>query len=1206
MSPLRIYLFGVPRFERDEKPINISRRKAVALLAYLGTTAQAHSRDALATMFWPEYDQSKARANLRRELSRIKSILGEESFDIQREQVALKQAEGWWLDVAAFQSILESFPERKLTQSVSSGEPDIAKNIQEIREAVALFTDEFMAGFSLPDSHQFDEWQFFQKESLNRSLRAALQQLIYWHTTQAEYEAAIEYARQLLSLDNLSESAHRQLMQLYAWSDQQGAAIRQYEQCRKLLEKEIGVEPEEETIALYKSIKSRQLAPPDVEALRLIAPWLSAQLETFEQASLSEGKTVHHLQPMDIKSRPLSIKLAFISTPFIGREVEQTQLFKLLVEDPHYRLVSVVGPGGAGKTRLALEAASAVQEAFPDGVYLIPLASLASAKSIPASIAEELNFRFHAAAEQEQQLFDYLHKKKLLLVMDNFEHVLSGVSFVTKLLQAVPQVKVLVTSRERLNLVDEAVISLGGLDCPTRSNGPLSSEDLSAYEAVKLLVQSARRVQPDFELQPQDYEPAARLCRLVEGIPLAIILAAGWLEMFSIEEVGEEISKSLDFLESQAHDIPERQRSLRAVFNASWSSLAEEEQEALERLTIFQGSFTRQAALAVTKTSLTTLLSLIQKAWLQRNQDGRYQIHELQRQYASEILNEKPPAWRQAHDEHATFYAARLQELFDTMRGPNQDTAFDEVTLEFENIRIAWDWLVERKEFKDLVQQLLPPIYRYCEVRIKSTELLQLVDVALGALESDENVADYLNLLNILLTVQSSFYSKGDSIRLDRYDIMIPPAYEENISRVGSQIDSLDNLYSMGLWGVLFAYLYGRFVDSQKGQYYLQHLIQNYRMGNQPWELALALQMLGGLILVISLKPAQKKPILEKTGEYLEEALEIFERLGDKREYSYTLLWLGGYHSNQQHWDEAISIWQEAQANFDAIGDTLSSIHWLLGDLLFKIGDYESAFQYYHEIREKYLQRGQKRIAAYALSFESLQALRYSNIEHARQTREHSLRLSQEVRDPFGEAWSTWEMGEIHRVAGDYDSARAWFERAKHMFQSVNDSTGLVFYHRGFGDIALAKGDEAQAYLLFEESLAYARRENFTWGATYALAGMGRTAAALKNFDDAHMHLSEGLKLANSIQDIGLALVVLAGCANYYAERGENEQAFELCHLVTGHYAAWRETKTQAATLLNSLKDHSPDQLVAVQKPERLEDIWDMTNRLLEKDFKPN
>ncbi|MCK4725580.1 MAG: hypothetical protein KAT29_07250, partial [Anaerolineales bacterium] len=446
--------------------------------------------------------------------------------------------------------------------------------------------------------------------------------------------------------------------------------------------------------------------------------------------------------------------------------------------------------------------------------------------------------------------------------------------------------------------------------------------------------------------------------------------------------------------------------------------------------------------------------------------------------------------------------------------------------------------------------------------------------------------------------------SKGDSIRLDRYDIMIPPAHEENIHRVGSQVDNLEDLHNMGLWASLFAYLYGRFADNQVGQEYLRQLIQEYRQDKQHWELAVTLDLVGGLNLAVSLIAKRRALILEEAGKVLTEALAIFERLGDQREYNYTLLWLGGYHASQQNWDEAILKWQEAQVKLNQIGDTITSIHWLMGDHLFKIGDYDAAFQYYQQIREEYLQRGHKRIAAYALSFESLQALRYSDIEHALQTRERSLRLSQEVQDPFGEAWSSWEMGEIQRVAGDYESAIQWFERAKVMFRNVNESNGLIFYHRGLGDIALARVDFAQAYSQFEESFTHSYKLNFAWGATYAQSGMGRAAIALKNYDAAREHLSESLQSVITLEDTGLALLVLNSCANLYAARGDIESAIKICSLVAGHFATWREIKEQAAALNNKLRTSTAIQLDTGNISGHYKDVWDMIHSLLERDFK--
>jgi tetratricopeptide (TPR) repeat protein len=713
-------------------------------------------------------------------------------------------------------------------------------------------------------------------------------------------------------------------------------------------------------------------------------------------------------------------------------------------------------------------------------------------------------------------------------------------------------------------------------------------------------------VQPDFKLGPGDLEAAARLCNLVEGVPLAIILAASWVELLSLEEIYQEISQNLDFLESRDVDIPERQRSLRAVFNASWDALDSQEQGALERLAVFQGSFTREAALAVTRVSLQTLLDLLHKSWLERSQNGRYQIHELQRQYASEKLQQKPADWEIARNEHAAYFTARLEKINLDMRGPAQADAFREISAEFVNIQIAWNSLLEEGQYEILVHKFLPPIYRYCEARIKSDQVLRLVNNALHVLEADNSLHEKSTYQNILLVVQASFYSKGDSIRLDRYDIMIPPAHEANIHQVGSHLNTLDDLRSLGLWASLFAYLFGRFADNQVGADYLRKLIQEYRQLKQHWELAVTLELLGGLNLAVSMNATQKENTLEEAGEVLTEALAIFKRLDDIREYSYTLVLLGGYHAYQGNWDEATTTWQQADEQFDQIGDTITSLHWLLGDLLFKIGDYDTAFQYYQQIREKYLQRGQKRIAAYALSIESMQALRYRGIQHARETREESLRLSQQVQDEFGEAWSTWEMGEIERVAGNYQSALQGFESARLMFNDVDESNGLIFYHRGLGDVAFARENYSQAFTQFEQSNKHSETLGFHWGAVYALAGMGRAESALQNFDAARKHLTRSLQSVSTIDDAGLALLVLNSCAYLYSARGENQPATEISNLVAGHFATWNEIKRQASDFINNLGSSPTSQAGAGDEEHNQEIIWQLIHRLLETDFRPS
>jgi DNA-binding SARP family transcriptional activator len=260
---MAIYLLGPPRIELDGEPVQISRRKVVALLAYLAVTGTPHSRDVLATLLWPERSQSRARAYLRRALSELNRTLGEGFLTIDRETVALRMAQPdsgraqldsrslqLWLDVDRFRE--------RLAAGETHGHPtseQCSNCFSTLTEAVALYNDDFMTGFTLRDSPEFDEWQFFQSEALRDELARALERLARWHGIQEEYDRAIAYARRWLALDPLQEAVHRRLMVLYAGSGQRNAALRQYGECERLLNEELGVPPEEETTALYETLR---------------------------------------------------------------------------------------------------------------------------------------------------------------------------------------------------------------------------------------------------------------------------------------------------------------------------------------------------------------------------------------------------------------------------------------------------------------------------------------------------------------------------------------------------------------------------------------------------------------------------------------------------------------------------------------------------------------------------------------------------------------------------------------------------------------------------------------------------------------------------------------------------------------------------------------------------------------------------------------
>jgi serine/threonine protein kinase/tetratricopeptide (TPR) repeat protein len=390
-------------------------------------------------------------------------------------------------------------------------------------------------------------------------------------------------------------------------------------------------------------------------------------------------------------------------TPFVGREAELTELARLLA-DPDVRLLTILGGGGMGKTRLALEAGAAQLNNFQHGVYFVSLAPLQSAEAIVPTVAGALGFSFYEGGKPRQQLLDYLREKNKLLIMDNFEHLLAspepgrgdGAGLVADVLQAAPAVKVLTTSRARLNVQGETLFRLAGMDFPE----PLpqaeaeTPEDAADYSAVKLFLQSARRVQPGFELATDDLKYVVRICWLVGGMPLGILLAAAWLTMLTPAEIADQISgeieASLDFLETDLRDVPERQRSLRAVFDYSWNLLGERERAVFAGLSVFRGGFVREVAQAVTSATLRELRVLVDKSLLYRNPIGRYEVHELLRQYGLDKLVQlgELETLRQRHLEAYLSLAGQGE----APGGQQEEDWLHHLADETDNLRAALDW----------------------------------------------------------------------------------------------------------------------------------------------------------------------------------------------------------------------------------------------------------------------------------------------------------------------------------------------------------------------------------------------------------------------------------------------------------------------------------------------------------------------------------
>lgn len=607
---------------------------------------------------------------------------------------------------------------------------------------------------------------------------------------------------------------------------------------------------------------------------------------------------------MPAASSPKSANLPAALTPFLGRERELAELARLLA-DPKVRLLSIVGPGGMGKSRLAVEAARQETGRYPDGVWFVPLAPLHTVEDSVPAIAGVLGFAFQSDARSlQQQLLDYLREKALLLVLDNFEHLVGGARLVADSLQAAPRVKIVVTSRERLRLSGETVYQLGGMDFPDGE----TPADSAAYSGLELFLQSARFARPDFALEPQEAVDVARICRAVDGAPLGIVLAAGWVAVLSLPEIVAEMEQGLDFLAADLRDLPERQRSLRAVFDHSWRLLGEEERRVLEQMSIFRGGFTRQAALEILGAGLPILTALLNKSLLQRTATGRYELHELVRQYAAEKESQQP-ASIQLRARHARYYLALLRGQMDDLSGRGLQSRLATVAADLENIREGWAWAAEVDE-SGLIGSALESLCRYYEWQGRyaegaaaSTQAVTLAQSAgearweVNALISQANFrrtlgeqAEARRLLNESASVLAQLNRAGEDVRREQAELALGSARLARDAGEGS-IAKQRYTEAMILYEQLADYLSVARTLSELS-YVLRNLKIGDEMGQSKEHTGEAIQAarravsicrqhnypLGvaeGLIQV----SASVNPFLEEAQQSLEESLALYQQL---------------------------------------------------------------------------------------------------------------------------------------------------------------------------------------------------------------------------------------------------------------------------------------------------------------------------------------
>ncbi len=396
-------------------------------------------------------------------------------------------------------------------------------------------------------------------------------------------------------------------------------------------------------------------------------------------------------------------------TDFVGRDKELKEAEHLLGQT---RLLTILAPGGTGKTRLAIQAAADLTTDYPDGAFFISLADVSTSGDIVQTIAESIGVAFSSDEEPQAQLLKYLANKRQLLVFDNFEHVVDSASVVSEILRATGDVTIIVTSRTKLGLTGETVLALGGLDTEWDTD-----EDALSTSGVRLFLDAAKRAEPSFALDSDNLASLSRILTLTGGMPLAILLAAAWVDVLPVAEIATEISKSLDFLETEMGDIPDRHRSVRAVFDYSWELLSPAERKVFAALSVFRGGFSREAADQVAGASIRDLATLVSKSLVTANATkDRYTVHELLRQYADSALQEDPQIFEEVHNGHCVYYASFLERIFDEILTERQPEAIEEIEADLENARDAWRYALQARD-ADMGRKVILPIMYLYEIR---------------------------------------------------------------------------------------------------------------------------------------------------------------------------------------------------------------------------------------------------------------------------------------------------------------------------------------------------------------------------------------------------------------------------------------------------------------------------------------------------------
>jgi predicted ATPase/DNA-binding SARP family transcriptional activator/Tfp pilus assembly protein PilF len=990
MPPRLVLQFlGLPQVLLDDRPISTDRRKAIALLAYLavndvGRSPQKYSREALSALLWPDYDQAKAFSNLRTILWELRQAIGEGWLIADRETVYLNDMAEIDLDVAQFLNLL----------SQSRQQNDLGLRIPLLSEATQLYRDHFLIGFSLKDAPNFNEWAFAEAEELRRKLADALTTLSEDHCVLSQADKAVTYARRLVALDPLNEAAHRQLMEVYWQAGQHSAALKQYQACEQILRKELNLDPQPETRALYKKILKGEVKPVRVEK----------QIETT---------TPKNNLPLQLSS-------------FIGREKEQEEVIRLVKKN---RLVTLVGVGGIGKTRLSIQTASELLNEFPNGTWLVEFAPLSDPALMPQVILSTLGLIEQEGRLPLNILIDFLQKKRALLILDNCEHLIqASAELAETLLRACPDLHTLATSREALNIPGETLYLVPSLTTPDPIHA--TPEILTDYEAVQLLVERAQATLSNFSITHENAIAIAQVCYHLDGIPLALELAAARVKGLGIEQIASFLHDRFRLLTGGSRTALPRHQTLQGMIDWSHDLLSKPERVLLRRLSVFAGGWSLQAAESVcagdgleSDQILDLLLRLVDKSLVVAETQGtepRYHMLETIRQYAHEKL------WAASEGEimrgrHLAYFVDLAERAEPNLRAFDMVIWLDRLETELDNIRIVMEYALE----SDIEAHLrtASALLWFWHIRGHRNEGIDWLEHGLS-IEKAERADKPITPGRAMIrgkALNATGILTGEALvgKIAEYFEESLALFKE-LGPVGKQG------MAYALWGLV-----GRIENRETKKH--EQVLSLFREIGDKFGIA---QSLTGIAFL-----ARLSGDFERARAVGEEQLALRKEIGDKDGIANAQAQLGMTVSRQGDYQYARELYEGSLAGFREVGNTyyVGMALSLLSDIAQEKNDHEQAAKFLQEGLSFAQNTGNLFITARILNNLGKLARAQRKYQLAEKRFNEGINVCRKCHDKFEMAFALLGLGRVSQSQNDYATARSFYSKVLVIGQDIRN-----------------------------------------------------------------------------------------------------------------------------------------------------------------------